>query len=417
MTNSKTNYIQTEIGLIPDDWKIGNMLDNSTLKARIGWQGLTTAEYLSSGDYFLVTGTDFFDGKIKWETCHFVEEERYIQDKNIQLKKDDILVTKDGTIGKVAIVDKIILPTTLNSGVFVVRPKRNSYNPQFLFYVLKSPLFDLFLSQLVAGSTIQHLYQKDFVYFKFPIPTLQEQTAIAQALSDTDNLITNLQNLINKKRQLKQAAMHQLLTPKEHWDKEKNSEFKNVKLGDIADIQRGASPRPIEDPIWFDNNSETGWVRISDVTEANKFLVKTTQRLSHLGIRNSRYVIQDSLIMSICATIGKPIITRINVCIHDGFVVFKNLKVNMVYLYYILEFIQNEWSKNGQTGSQMNLNTSLINNFQFVIIKSSQQQNYIAELLSDIDLEIESINNKLDKALKLKDGMMQNLLTGKIRLV
>ena len=94
----RAGYKQTAVGVIPEDWDVGNMLNHSTLKDRIGWQGLTTAEYLYSGDYFLVTGTDFFDGKIKWETCHYVIAERYIQDKNIQLKNSDVLVTKDGNI-------------------------------------------------------------------------------------------------------------------------------------------------------------------------------------------------------------------------------------------------------------------------------------------------------------------------------
>ena len=227
----RAGYKKTEVGVIPEDWKIGNILNNSTLKARIGWQGLTTAEYLKEGNYFLVTGTDFFDGKIKWETCHYVIKERYVQDQNIQLKYKDILVTKDGTIGKVAFVDKITLPATLNSGVFVVRPKNNSYNPQFLYFVLKSFYFDIFLNELVAGSTILHLYQKDFVKFKFPIPTIKEQTAIANALSDADALISSLEKLIVKKRNIKQGAMQKLLQPKEGWEV--------MKLGEVAEVKSG----------------------------------------------------------------------------------------------------------------------------------------------------------------------------------
>lgn len=395
MTNNKSNYIQTEIGLIPEDWKIYPIKDLALIKTG----SRNTQDKVEEGDY-----------------PFFVRSQTIERINSYSFDGEAVLTAGDGVgVGKV--IHYVNEKFDCHQRVYRISDFKDGINGYY-FYLYFSNNFLNRIMQMTAKSSVDSVRMEMIADMQVPIPpTLQEQTAIAQALSDTDNLITNLQNLINKKRQLKQAAMHQLLTPKEHWDKEKNSEFKNVKLGDIADIQRGASPRPIEDPIWFDNNSETGWVRISDVTDANKFLVKTTQRLSNLGIKNSRYVCQDSLIMSICATIGKPIITRINVCIHDGFVVFKNLKVNMVYLYYILEFIQNEWSKNGQTGSQMNLNTSLINNFQFVIIKSSQQQNYIAELLSDIDLEIESINNKLDKALKLKDGMMQNLLTGKIRLV
>ena len=82
----KQGYKETEIGIIPEDWEVRNILDNFTLKARIGWQGLTTAEYLQTGDYSLVTGTDFKNGYIDWNNCVYVERNRFIQDKNIQLK-------------------------------------------------------------------------------------------------------------------------------------------------------------------------------------------------------------------------------------------------------------------------------------------------------------------------------------------
>ena len=167
-------------------WEILNMSEKSLLKARIGWQGLTTAEYLESGDYYLVTGTDFLKGRVNWSNCCFVDANRYVQDKNIQLKIGDILLTKDGTIGKVGYVDSIPGPATLNSGVFVIRPKGNAYDPLFFYYVLTSRIFDDFLAKLQAGSTISHLYQKDFVSFSFMAPPLGEQTAIATLLSDMD---------------------------------------------------------------------------------------------------------------------------------------------------------------------------------------------------------------------------------------
>lgn len=87
-----------------ENWVSINMAKKSKLKARIGWQGLTTAEYLDSGYSYLVTGTDFEDGHINWDECHYVTADRYFQDPNIQLTNGDVLITKDGTIGKVALV-------------------------------------------------------------------------------------------------------------------------------------------------------------------------------------------------------------------------------------------------------------------------------------------------------------------------
>ncbi len=194
------------------EWKELNMEENSILKARIGWQGLTTAEYLTSGDYYLITGTDFCNGKINWASCCYVNENRYKQDKNIQLQVNDILLTKDGTIGKVGYVNFLPSPATLNSGVFVIRPKNNSYYPRFFYYILMSRIFDDFLVKLKAGSTISHLYQKDFINFSFMAPKIEEQTAIAEILSDMDTEIESLEQKLEKYKLLKQGMMQELLT-------------------------------------------------------------------------------------------------------------------------------------------------------------------------------------------------------------
>jgi type I restriction enzyme S subunit len=204
---------QTRLPGFHGDWVPLNMADNSTLKARIGWQGLTTAEYLKTGDYFLVTGTDFSEGRIAWSSCCFVAAQRYTQDRNIQLRAKDILLTKDGTIGKVAYVDHLPALATLNSGVFVIRPKNEAYDPHFFYYILTSHIFDEFLNKLAAGSTISHLYQKDFVTFSFLVPpSLPEQTAIAKVLTEMDGELAVLEQRREKTRALKQAMMQELLT-------------------------------------------------------------------------------------------------------------------------------------------------------------------------------------------------------------
>ena len=195
------------------EWQLLSIGQHSHLNARIGWQGLTTAEYLSTGTHHLVTGTDFLSGRVNWSTCPFVSPERYDQDRNIQLQVDDVLLTKDGTIGKVAFVDTLPGLATLNSGVFVIRPKANAYEPKFLFYILTSPVFEEFLAKLQAGSTISHLYQKDYVSFAFLVPpTVEEQRAIAAVLSDMDAEITAVERRRDKTHAVKQGMMQQLLT-------------------------------------------------------------------------------------------------------------------------------------------------------------------------------------------------------------
>lgn len=207
--------VQTEWGAIPKDWKTLSIGRCCSIKARIGWQGLKKTEYQSSGEYVLVTGTDFLNGRIDWKSCVYVSKKRYEQDNNIQIVKHDILITKDGTIGKVAFLDDVPCLGTLNSGIFVVRSHSLELDQCYLSKIFESFIFDAFLESLVAGSTINHLYQKDFVHFNFPVPpTVSEQTAIANILSDCDSEIAALEEKRDKYKEIKQGMMQQLLTGK-----------------------------------------------------------------------------------------------------------------------------------------------------------------------------------------------------------
>lgn len=195
------------------EWHWLRLGEIATLKARIGWQGLTTAEYRERGDRLLVTGTEFLSGRICWDACHYVDQDRYDQDKNIQLAPGDVLVTKDGTIGKAALIEALPMPATLNSGIFVVRPLHQAFHPGFFYYLLTSSVFSSFLGQLSAGSTINHLYQKDFVHFSFCAPQdLEEQQAVFEMLKAIDSEIKGIESRLAKARNLKQAMAQALLT-------------------------------------------------------------------------------------------------------------------------------------------------------------------------------------------------------------
>ena len=197
------------------EWSNFNLMKHSKIKARIGWQGLKKSEYLDSGYALLVTGTDFADGKVQWDSCHYVTRDRYDQDRNIQIQNNDILITKDGSLGKAALVQGLSKPATLNSGIFVIRPLQNAYDPVFVYHILSSFVFKDFLDKLSAGSTIIHLYQKDVGKFEFLLPpTIEEQKAIAAVLSEMDADIAALEEKLAKYRQVKQGMMQQLLTGK-----------------------------------------------------------------------------------------------------------------------------------------------------------------------------------------------------------
>ncbi|XNZ27239.1 restriction endonuclease subunit S [Helicobacter pylori] len=193
-------------------------------------------------------------------------------------------------------------------------------------------------------------------------------------------------------------------------------DWKKVRLGDIAEIKRGASPRPIENPKWFCANSNVGWVRISDISKNSRFLYKTAQKLSKKGIEKSRLVKQNSLIMSICATIGKPIITKIDTCIHDGFVVFENPKIDLNYLYYFLCYIEKEWLESGQQGSQVNLNVDLIKNKEVFYPKDLNEQIAIANILSGLDRYLYALDALILKKESVKKALSFELLSQRKRL-
>lgn len=191
--------------------KIG---DICTVKARIGWQGLTRKEYLEDGEYNLVTGIDFKGNKIDFDKCYYVTKQRYEQDKNIQLKVGDVLVTKDGTIGKVALIEELKKPATLNSGVFVVRDKKNKLIPQYLKSALLTSNFENFINSLKTGSTIAHLNQEAFLKYKIPVPSIEEQKNFEMVSNQIDTQKIQLERLIANYKTLKKGLMQRLLTGK-----------------------------------------------------------------------------------------------------------------------------------------------------------------------------------------------------------
>ncbi len=166
------------------------------LKARIGWQNLRSDEFVEQGPH-CVTGTDFHRGHVNWSTAYRVTYDRYEMDDNIQLENDDLLITKDGTIGKVAVVRDMPGPATLNSGVFLLRSTGEGFYSPFMKWIVQSKVFEDFVTYTSSGSTIIHLYQNVFEQFRFPYPDNDTQKTIAYFL---DHETARIDQLIEKKR-------------------------------------------------------------------------------------------------------------------------------------------------------------------------------------------------------------------------
>lgn len=420
--NIPEGYKRTEIGIIPEDWEVKNINEISTLKARIGWQGLTTSEYLKYGDYILITGTDFYTGKIKWEKCVYVGKKRYNQDKNIQIKKNDILITKDGTIGKVAFIyNEPPKPATLNSGIFVVRPKNKTYYPLFVFYLFNSEFFTIFLKKLMAGSTINHLYQKDFINFLIPLPPVEEQRAIARVLSDFDRLIELLDKLIEKKKLIKKGAMQQLLTGKKRLPGF-TGEWVKKKLGEVTFLETGRRPRG--------GVSEKG-----DIPSLGGENIKLEGGLQFDSIKRVSFDFFKNMITGILkkndvlinkdgANTGKVAIYKgefKQACINEHLFIIRGYSniLDNVYLYYFLNQhkVKQEIKKLITSSAQPGLNRKFVNNIFIYFPPTLAEQRAIARVLSDMDAEIEALEKKKQKYEQMKRGAMELLLTGKVRLI
>ena len=391
----------TEIITIPESWKMQNILENSTLKARIGWQGLTTTEYKKTGKIYLVTGTDFKDGKIDWENCVYVDKKRYSQDKNIQIKIDDVLVTKDGTIGKIAYVDKLPLPTTLNSGIFVIRSIKNDYLHLFLFYILSSNYFIKFLNKLKAGSTIIHLYQKDFASFNFVVPPISEQQQIIQILSNTDKLIEKLEKIIEKKKNIKQGMLQELLTGKRR-SKGFSGEWKNISFNDAFYITAGGDLDKIsfsesqDDrhpfPIYSNSLINSGLYGFSSKFQYEKESITITARgtVGKANARSHKY-----------SAIGRVLILK---------------PIQKLDCFFVAEYINNKIKFSIESTGVPQLTTPQISKY-LIDLPELDEQLVISNILSDMDSEIQELKQNRDKYIMIKQGMMQKLLTGEIRLV
>ncbi|WP_147535628.1 restriction endonuclease subunit S [Bacillus marasmi] len=175
--------------------KIGDYL---YIKGRIGWKGLKKGEYLDYSDYRIINGKSLTENGIDWEECDYISKERYEESPEIMLQENDIVITKDGTIGKVDIIRELDFPTTVASGLFVLRNIRpDIFNTMFIYYILKSPYFKNFIESRKEGSVIPHLYQKDFVEFDVPLIGLEKQNKIVEILETIDKKINTNIRIIN----------------------------------------------------------------------------------------------------------------------------------------------------------------------------------------------------------------------------
>lgn len=381
------------------------LIDCFSLRARIGWQGLRSDEFKTEGPY-LVTGVDFHNGRVNWDDCYHVTEERYAQDKGIQLHEHDLLITKDGTIGKTAVVIDCPEKATLNSGVFVVRAINNEVVPEFLYYILHSHWFDLFVRNVLTGSTIKHLNQEKFYKFSFEAPNVPTQKKIVEVLESIDDVIDKTRDLIEKYTNIKAGMLHDLF--------ETHVEgYKTRPLGEISNIQRGGSPRPIQDFI-TDSEDGVNWIKIGDTSFTSKYIVSAKEKIIPSGVRHSRKVKPGDFVLSNSMSFGRPYIVAIDGCVHDGWLVISDYadSLDVNYLYYILcsYRIQKQLEALAAGSTVQNLKSDTVKKVKIPVPEDINEQKRIAEMMSFVDDKLENERTYLAKLENSKRGLIQDLL-------
>ncbi|MCC3673742.1 restriction endonuclease subunit S, partial [Staphylococcus epidermidis] len=190
-----------------------------------------------------------------------------------------------------------------------------------------------------------------------------------------------------------------------------DGEWKLENLGDLADIVRGASPRPIKDSKWFDDNSDIGWLRISDVTQQNGKIKFLQEHLSTEGQKKTRVLYEPHLLLSIAASVGKPVINYVKTGVHDGFLIFMKPKFDLYFMFNWLENFQLKWNKYGQPGSQVNLNSDLVKSQNIYIPYSYEEEKKMGIFFSKLDQQIELEQKKLELLEQQKRGYIQKVFS------
>ena len=194
------------------------------------------------------------------------------------------------------------------------------------------------------------------------------------------------------------------------WLEQVPKNWEIIKIKHLSSVKRGASPRPIDDPKYFDDNGEYAWVRIADVSASDTYLLNTTQTMSDLGSSLSVKLEPNELFLSIAGTVGKPCINKIKACIHDGFVYFPDLKIPNKFLFYVFAGEQ-AYKGLGKMGTQLNLNTDTVGDIKVALPKSIEDIQNIINFLDHETAQIDTLIAKQEKLIELLKEKRQAVIS------
>ena len=397
------NMKMSALGLIPNDWDVFSLGELGDVKM---CKRVMKHQTLSSGDIpFYKIGT------FGSTPDAFISRDLFndYRSRFSYPKKGDILLSAAGTIGRTVIFggqDSYFQ----DSNIVWIDNKENKVLNSFLYYCYKVMNF-----HTENGGIVVRLYNENLRNTTFAAPkSLNEQKRIAEALSGIDELIESIDEAIAKKRQIKEGLMQQLLTGKARLPGFR-AEWHSCKLNELAEMFSGGTPSSKE-PRFY--GGDIPFLSISDMTSSGKYIYTTEKTITQLGLENSsaRVFPAGTLMYAMYASLGKCSISRIETAISQAILGFiLSDKIDKMYLYYHFCFIEEQVKNMGQTGTQSNLSKALVEQFTIPVPEFAEQR-AIADVLSTIDDAIFEIELKRDKYLSIKQGMMQDLLTGKTRL-
>lgn len=409
-----------------EDWEQRKLSEIATMHARIGWQNLRTSEFLDSGDYMLITGTDFEDGTINYSTCHYVEKERYEQDKNIQIRNGSILITKDGTLGKVAYVQGLTMPATLNAGVFNIEIKdKKETDEKYLFQYLKAPFLMDYVTRHATGGTIKHLNQSILINFPVYMPKKSEQEKIGLYLMQLDSLITLHQRKCEETKKLKKYMLQKMFPQNGKRVPEIRfagftDDWEQRKLGDLVDVLDGDRGKNYPTSDDFDISGHTIFLNASNVTN-NGFLFQDNQFITEEKSNNmgNGKLEEDDIVITSRGSLGHIAWYNADISslmpyarINSGMLILRNKKeIETEYLYHFMK------SDKGQSqisfisfgSAQPQLTKKGVEDLKVILPTRRDEQTQLGHCFSSLDHLITLHQRKYEELQKIKKFMLQNM--------
>lgn len=410
MSNIPEGYKQTEVGVIPEEWEVKELGDCLLKKPEYGINAPAVPYSDNLPVYLRITDISD-DGRFLSENRTSVNN---ISSYKYLLEKDDVVFARTGaSTGKTYLNNPKDGELVFAGFLIRVKVNPNELIAQYLKSYTETANYWNWVRIMSMRSGQPGINGNEYAQLKIPLPPLPEQQAIASTLSDVDTLITALEHLITKKRNIKQGAMQQLLTGKKRLPGF-SGEWEVKKLGEIAEIATGNTP-PTNDL----NNYGDEFLFVSPADLGRrKYIIDTEKKLSKKGYNISRKFPKNSILFTcIGSTIGKSGITPIGLTSNQQInAIFANDSYSTDYVYYILNLLAYKIKSSASEQAVPIINKSTFEHTQIPFPPLPEQQ-AIAQILSDMDTEIETLEQKRNKYKTIKKGMMQELLTGKTRLL